>query len=126
MEKGITRREVDWSNKEGKQLHFNITRMASFEERSLFTIDYCFQSIDFSGTVEIHSRHLGLVRNYFNPNDPRLAGESHNHLKKEDVHICESGACLVSSTTVSYTHLDVYKRQGPDYGCAEYQECGSQ
>ena len=105
MEKGITRREVDWSNKEGKQLHFNITRMASFEERSLFTIDYCFQSIDFSGTVEIHSRHLGLVRNYFNPNDPRLAGESHNHLKKEDVHICESGACLVSSTVES--HLKV-------------------
>lgn len=105
MEKGITRREVDWSNKEGKQLHFNITRMASFEERSLFTIDYCFQSIDFSGTVEIHSRHLGLVRNYFNPNDPRLAGESHNHLKKEDVHICESGACLVSSTIES--HLKV-------------------
>lgn len=57
--------------------------MASFEERSLFTIDYCFQSIDFSGTVEIHSRHLGLVRNYFNPKDPRLAGESHNHLKKK-------------------------------------------
>lgn len=83
MEKGITRREVDWSNKEGKQLHFNITRMASFEERSLFTIDYCFQSVDFSGTVEIHSRHLGLVRNYFNPKDPRLAGESHNHLKKK-------------------------------------------
>ncbi len=105
MEKGITRREVDWSNKEGKQLHFNITRMASFEERSLFTIDYCFQSIDFSGTVEIHSRHFGLVRNYFNPNDPRLAGESHNHLKKEDVHICESGACLVSSTIES--HLKV-------------------
>ncbi len=38
MEKGITRREVDWSNKEGKQLHFNITRMASFEERSLLPL----------------------------------------------------------------------------------------
>jgi len=39
MEKGITRREVDWTNKNGRQFHFNIIRMASFEERSLFTID---------------------------------------------------------------------------------------
>ncbi len=105
MEKGITRREVDWTNKNGRQFHFNIIRMASFEERSLFTIDYCFQSINFAGTVEIHSRHMGLVKNYFNPKDPRLAGESHNHLKKEDVHICECGACLVSSTATS--HLKV-------------------
>ncbi len=105
MEKGITRREVDWTSKKDKQLHFNITRMASFEERSLFTIDYCFQSVNFAGTVEIHSRHMGLVKNYFNPKDPRLAGESHNHLKKEDVHICECGACLVCSTATS--HLKV-------------------
>ncbi|MDE7285927.1 MAG: family 65 glycosyl hydrolase, partial [Lachnospiraceae bacterium] len=101
MEKGITNRKVDWVSEEGKQVNFDITRMASFEERSLFTIDYRFWSVDFDGIVEIHSKHLGLVKNYFNPKDPRLAGECHEHLKKEEAHKWESGGCLVSATARS-------------------------
>lgn len=105
MEKGITNRRIDWISEEGWQVHFDITRMASFEERSLFTIDYRFRSVDFEGMVEIHSKHFGLVRNYYNPQDPRLAGECHEHLKKEDACQWKSGGCLVSSTVKS--HLKV-------------------
>lgn len=105
MEKGITNRRVDWSSEEGWRVHFDITRMASFEERSLFVIDYRFQPVDFEGMVEIHSKHLGLVKNYCNPQDPRLAGESHEHLRKEEVYPWQNGGCLVSSTVES--HLKV-------------------
>ena len=82
MEKGITQRNVCWMTPGGKTIDFSITRMASFEDTSLFTIDYQFQSGDVEGLVEVKSLHKGLVQNYFNPKDPRLAGESHNHLKK--------------------------------------------
>ena len=39
MEKGVTSRVIDWETDRGNKIHMDITRMASFEERSLFTID---------------------------------------------------------------------------------------
>lgn len=101
MEKGITIREADWKTTQNKQIHFHITRMTSFEERTLFTIDYTFTSDDFEGEVEIDSKQFGLVKNYFNPKDPRLAGESHNHLEICDAQIREQEGYLVSSTVTS-------------------------
>ena len=101
MEKGITQRNVCWMTPGGKTIDFSITRMASFEDTSLFTIDYQFQSVDFEGMVEVKSLHKGLVQNYFNPKDPRLAGESHNHLKKKEACVEKRESYLVSETVTS-------------------------
>ena len=82
MEDGVSERKLDWQTRKGSRIRIEIIRMTSFEERALFTIDYRITSVDFCGKLEIKSLHKGLVQNYFNPDDPRLAGESHQHLHK--------------------------------------------
>jgi len=101
MEKGITRRKVKWLTGQNQEIDFDIRRMASFEDTSLFTIDYRFTSKSFSGEMKIRSSHKGLVKNYFNPRDPRLAGESFVHLEKKDALIAEGSSYLVSQTVRS-------------------------
>lgn len=73
MNKGVTGRYVLWRSPSGKELELTITRMASFHQLSLFTIDYKIRSINFTGEVLIESDHCGTVSNYYNPNDPRTA-----------------------------------------------------
>ena len=60
------------------------------------------------------STHLALVKNYANPNDPRLAGESECHLVPAGS-LIEEGTSYLSTRTrvsglspVSYTHLVGY------------------
>lgn len=101
MESGVTIRKLKWTMPEGKKIDFSIQRMASFEEKTLFTIDYEFCSVDYEGEVKIISRQKGLVQNYFNPNDPRLAGESHTHLRRKDARIEGARSYLASETVKS-------------------------
>lgn len=101
MEDGVSERKLDWQTRKGSRIRIEIIRMTSFEERALFTIDYRITSVDFCGKLEIKSLHKGLVQNYFNPDDPRLAGESHQHLQKKDVRIEGRESCLVSQTAKS-------------------------
>ena len=81
MEDGITERTVIWESETGKKLNIDIKRMTSFHELSLFTIEYAVTAENFSGELEFKSYHKPTVRNYCNPTDPRLAAESHDHLK---------------------------------------------
>ncbi len=81
MEDGITERTVIWESETGKKLNIDIKRMTSFHELSLFTIEYAVTAENFSGELEFKSYHKPKVRNYCNPKDPRLAAESHDHLK---------------------------------------------
>lgn len=80
MEAGVTVRTVKWESPKGKQIELEIKRMTSFTRLPLFTIEYKVKSINYSGFVKINSIHKGDVKNYCNPNDPRVAGESFNHL----------------------------------------------
>ena len=98
MEKGVTVREVCWKSPSGKTVKINVTRMASFKILPLFLIEYRVEAVDFSGEVRIVSAHNGDVRNYFDPKDPRVAGESFQHLYIESVDQ-EEGVSFVTSVT---------------------------
>ncbi|WP_282924008.1 glycoside hydrolase family 65 protein [Mediterraneibacter massiliensis] len=101
MEAGTTTRNVKWEMPDKRIVDISITRMTSFAEKSLFTIDYQIHSEDFAGEVCIESLQKGLVKNYCNPHDPRLAGESHMHLKKKDGWMEGTKSYLVSETISS-------------------------
>jgi alpha,alpha-trehalose phosphorylase len=61
MLKGTTVRKVVWRSPQGKELELTVTRMASFAQRSLFTIEYEVLPLNFSGEVLIESGHNGEV-----------------------------------------------------------------
>lgn len=71
MDKGVTIREVIWRSPSGKEVEIKITRMASFYQNSLFTIEYEITPLNFSGDLLIESIHDVDVENYYNPLDPR-------------------------------------------------------
>jgi alpha,alpha-trehalose phosphorylase len=80
MDQGVTIREIIWKSPRGKRVAIEIKRMTSFEVLPLFLIDYKVTPLNFDGEVSFCSTHNGNVRNYFNPEDPRVAGESLEHL----------------------------------------------
>ena len=98
MDRGITERRVRWRSPEGRETALCFRRMASFAEPSLFLIDCEVTPLNYEGEVEVESTHLALVKNYANPNDPRLAGESECHLVP-DGSLIEEGASYLSTRT---------------------------
>lgn len=80
MDRGVTERHVTWRSPQGRETKLLFRRMTSFAEPSLFLIDCEVTPLNYAGEVEVESTHLALVKNYANPNDPRLAGESECHL----------------------------------------------
>jgi alpha,alpha-trehalose phosphorylase len=76
MDAGVSVRRVLWRSPKGREAELEFRRMASFANRSLFTIDCRVTPKNFSGPVEIRSTQEGLVRNYANRKDPRMGAES--------------------------------------------------
>ncbi|MDR2045149.1 MAG: family 65 glycosyl hydrolase [Clostridium sp.] len=101
MKKGITVREVCWESPRGKRVKLEIKRMTSFAILPLFLIEYKVTPLDFGGKLSFCSTHKGDVRNYSDPDDPRVAGESFPYLKKERQQIDEGISFLVSHTSKS-------------------------
>lgn len=99
MDAGITLREVIWRSPKGKEVSILIKRMASFEQLSLFTIEYQVTPLNFEGEITWESAHISDVSNYANPNDPRLAAESEKYLNSELV-LAESGKSMSLSQTI--------------------------
>lgn len=81
MQNGYTQRTVTWRSPSQEEVEIRIKRMTSFSLLSLFTVEYEIQALNFDGTMKLISLHNGDVKNYSNPNDPRVAGESFCHLK---------------------------------------------
>ncbi len=98
MDKGLTERRVKWRSPQGKETAIRFRRMASFEQPSLFLIDCEVTPLNYAGEVEVESTHLALVRNYADPNDPRLAGESECHMTAAGS-LLEDGASYLSART---------------------------
>lgn len=98
MEKGITGRNVVWRSKLGKELEITIIRMTSFCQLSLFTIEYKVQALNFCGKLQFRSLHTGLVENYSNENDPRVAKESGRYLIPSGA-FAENGITYLTSQT---------------------------
>lgn len=101
LKAGTTGRSVYWRSPQGKEVKISVTRMASHELRNLFVIDYQIESINFSGEVRIVSKHQGLVHNFFDANDPRVADERRDHLVPASGEIREGASVLVSDTARS-------------------------
>lgn len=110
MEAGITVRTVKWESPKGKQIELEIKRMTSFTRLPLFTIEYKVKSINYSGLVKLTSIHKGDVKNYCNPNDPRVAGESFNHLipvKQEVKNLSTDDVISLLTTKTTKSNLTV-------------------
>lgn len=101
MSKGYTVRQVLWRSPKGKTVEIRIKRMTSFEQLSLFTIEYSVRAVDFSGHLSVKSSHIGDVRNYCNPDDPRVAGESFEHLVPIEAYAENEASYLLTGTSRS-------------------------
>lgn len=98
MDRGFTLRRILWRSPSGKTVRVSVKRMASFYLLPLFLVEYRVEAVDFSGEVKLVSSHKGDVRNYFDPKDPRVAGESFQHLFVQSVKEQE-GISMITSTT---------------------------
>ena len=101
MQKGFTQRQVVWRSPGGHRVEITIRRMTSFLLLPLFTISYEVKALNFSGTLEFISVHNGDVKNYCNPNDPRVAGESFQHLRPVSAEVKDGVSYLVTETVTS-------------------------
>ncbi len=100
MEKGLTHRSVRWRSGKGHEYDINITRMASFDLPNLFLIEYRIKSVNYTGALTIESSHIGDTKNFFDPTDPRVAGESHEHLVPVQA-LSEDGITYLCTRTAS-------------------------
>lgn len=68
--KGVTGRQVKWISPQGKEVEITITRMTSFTQLSLFTIDYQVKVLNQTATIMFQSGHNGTVLNHYDPMEP--------------------------------------------------------
>ncbi|HHV10078.1 MAG TPA: glycoside hydrolase family 65 protein [Clostridiales bacterium] len=101
MEKGVSKRAVQWRSPSGKEIEITITRMASFHQLSLFTIEYGVKALNFKGNLEFESFHYGKAENYSNENDPRVAKESGRYLVPAEAEMDGGESYLTSHTSKS-------------------------
>ncbi len=83
MKEGVTLRKVHFRSGKGHEFEVNVKRMASFDMPNLFLIEYRVKSLAYEGELTFESLHIGDTKNFFDPSDPRVAGESHEHLIPE-------------------------------------------
>ena len=101
MENGLTLRSLRWTSPSGKTADIEIKRMTSFVKLPLFTIEYSVTPVNFSGELVFTSIQNGNVRNYCNPNDPRMAAESPEYLKAQDCFELDGATYVICHTTKS-------------------------
>ena len=105
MAKGFTGRRIVWRSPQGIEVEIVIKRMASFTRLSIFTIDYQVTLINSAAKISLVSAHKGDVLNYFDPDDPRVAGESFQHIIVKQVETTADCSFITSQTAKS--HLTV-------------------
>lgn len=101
MDEGVTSREIVWKSPKGDKVGINIKRMASFEELSLFTIEYEVTALSKDVKIMISSAHIPEVSNYSDASDPRLAAESPKFINLIDSGIWDGTSYALSETTRS-------------------------
>jgi len=105
MVKGTNVRDVIWRSPKGKEIHIIITRMTSFYQLPLFTIEYLVEPINFSGEVVLVSGHDVDVKTYFDNNDPRIANTGIKGARAVSCEIID-GASYITSRTIE-SNLEV-------------------
>ncbi|HHW66392.1 glycoside hydrolase family 65 protein [Defluviitalea raffinosedens] len=105
MREGIYKRQILWESPKGHIIEINIQRMASFIKPELFVIDYTVRSINYEGEIVFVSTQKGDVFNYFDPTDPRVAGELEKHLTVETIDIQKDIGIITSITNKSHIRV---------------------
>lgn len=125
MDAGVTGRRIVWSSPKGKKVELLIKRMTSFAQLSLFSIEYSVKALNFSGDVTFVSSHIGDVKNYCNPNDPRVAGESFEHLVPVSAGVEDGVSYILTNTSSSGLSVCTAVKNVLDKACANDSEvCG--
>lgn len=101
MKSGFTVHEIHWCSNLGKEIKLTIKRMTSFEQKSLFFIQYSVESVNFTGEIELISWHKGEVSNYYNKFDPRVASEKNDYLIPVKAEVIDDISLLVTKTKKS-------------------------
>ncbi len=82
---GTYSRSMSWEAGNGCELDITVKRLASFNHPSMMVIDYQVTARNRPVALSFISRHEGDVRNYCDPDDPRLASHSVQNLLVEEV-----------------------------------------
>lgn len=101
MDEGYTQRDFAWKDNSSNGYKASVKRVAHFECPNLFTIEYRVKALDAAADIEFDSRHIADVKNYSDPDDPRLADESEAYLTVEMSEMCEVASIIVGKTKVS-------------------------
>lgn len=101
MEEGYTGRRIVWRSPKGKEVEIVIRRMTSFVQATLFTIEYSVKALNFDGEITFISKHEGAVKNYSNPDDPRVAAKSFQHLIPAGVEYIDGASYVTTDTSKS-------------------------
>lgn len=105
MNAGVTKRHIVWEAPSGKRVEINIKRMTSFEQLSLFAIEYSVKAVNFDGLVKFISTHNPEVSNYCDSSDPRLAAESLKNLEVTNFYKDEDGRSTISVSETGVSKL---------------------
>jgi alpha,alpha-trehalose phosphorylase len=95
MTSGETVRRIHWCSPEGNEVKITVRRMASFEQKELFLLQYEVESVNYDGPVSFLSTQNAAVTNFADPSDPRVAARPHVHLEVESVKE-EDGISLIA------------------------------
>ena len=100
MESGVTERSFLYNDSDQK-LRISITRMTSMEILPLFLIRYEVASENCSASLRFESLAKGDVMNFFDPSDPRVAGEACRHIVVKSAEHRDGITFITSETTKS-------------------------
>ncbi len=99
FENGTYNRHVIWQAKNGCEFEIEIKRMACFERPSILMIDYQVTPRNQASHLRLVSYHEGNVRNYSDPEDPRLASHSVQNMLVEEVAQVNDSENVISHIT---------------------------
>lgn len=98
MERGVTERSFAYSYLD-QNLRISVTRMTSMEILPLFLIRYEVASENSRAHLQFESLAKGDVMNFFDPSDPRVAGEACRHVAVKNAEYRDGISFITSETT---------------------------
>lgn len=101
MDEGCTERVFSWKDSDSNGYKASIKRVAHFGCPNLFTIEYRVKAMESTADISFDSRHIADVKNYSDPDDPRLAAESEAYLVVQKSEVTEDRSLIITKTKVS-------------------------
>lgn len=98
MAAGEAIRRARWRGQSGREIAIEIRRMASFDTKELFVLEYAVTSVDYDGPLSFVSLQNAHVTNFSDPDDPRVAAAPHEFLQTEETFAEGDSAFIVCRT----------------------------